>query len=70
MFCIACGVPLTNENQEGLACSECRRQLLQARRKEDQIVKVKYCYWCGKPYRPSTLTGDIAIRHGDCTFPN
>lgn len=59
MFCISCGVALTENNQEGIVCQTCRYAF---ERKEAQIVTVKYCYICGKRFIPS----DSAISHSHC----
>jgi uncharacterized CHY-type Zn-finger protein len=59
MFCVSCGVALTDENQQGIGCKACRQAL---ERKQIQLVDVNYCYSCGKPFTPA----DHAITHGYC----
>jgi DNA-directed RNA polymerase subunit RPC12/RpoP len=59
MFCVSCGVALTDENRQGIACTACRQPL---ERKRISLVEVNYCSTCGKPFTPE----DHAITHRRC----
>lgn len=59
MFCVSCGVTLREENQQGIGCTGCRKNLESGRM---QLITVKYCYRCGTLFVPF----DNAISHLHC----
>lgn len=59
MYCVACGVSLTSESRAGLVCTVCRlppMRVLGSGAKRFSRIEVKYCFWCGKPYRSTNET--------------
>jgi predicted amidophosphoribosyltransferase len=58
MFCIHCGISLTQENQRGLVCQACKEELHTLK----AAITVTYCFTCGKPYRPLNMS----IKHLNC----
>lgn len=64
MHCVICGLLLTNENQMGLVCVLCRRDPQDLRKSGEQVITVRYCSRCGRPYQPA----DASIQHESCSL--
>ena len=61
MYCVMCGVVLDQNNQVGLVCLTCYRELKiqEHRQKGKPILVVGFCFHCGHAYHPQ----DASIRH-------
>lgn len=62
MYCVFCDRRLNDTNQEGILCHVCKQAQRKKRIVKVVITQVRYCYCCGKPYRPT----DASIRHECC----
>ena len=62
MHCVLCSTLLHASNQAGIVCQECKRVLEGKRQERGQVIRVRYCAGCGKPYHPA----DDSIQHLAC----
>jgi hypothetical protein len=64
MYCVLCGDALQAETQAGIVCRLCKQKQEERRRKNEQVIRICYCFRCGEPYRPD----DTSIHHSSCSL--